>query len=110
MTSVLLGRNPDQVIGELRRLLDDLVLLRQGVAPAAAELRNAPSLHGWSYGIRPVRCLEGLVRGHPLLGNEVPISTSEVFAVDAVKGWARTHSRFYALGEPAEQQPESAHG
>jgi len=44
--------------------------------------------------------LAGATTGHPLLGDCPIIRTSELFAIDADRGWARTYSRFYRLGRP----------
>ncbi|WP_428990946.1 DUF6634 family protein [Methylocapsa aurea] len=43
--------------------------------------------------------LAGAVAGHPALGDR-SIVTSDLCALDAAAGWARTSSRFYRLGRP----------
>ncbi|WP_378951240.1 DUF6634 family protein [Mesorhizobium sp. ANAO-SY3R2] len=50
-------------------------------------------------------CLAGLSSGHPKLpGTQRPIRTSDVWLVSQDWGWARTLSRWYRLGRPAELQ------
>jgi hypothetical protein len=111
MTTVLFSSDtPEQAIEKLRRLASDLARIRAGEGPTAAELENAPLLDGWARIVRPAHCLAGAVRGHPRLGDRPLIATTEVFAIDPVRGWARTYSRFYALGATLEERIGGAHG
>jgi hypothetical protein len=48
-------------------------------------------------------CLAGTVRGHPLLGDRRLVVTTEIYAIDTIRGWARTYSRFYVLGAKSEE-------
>lgn len=72
--------------------------------PTTADLANAPLIDHW----RPLRSgtrtvvLWGNVSGHPLLGND-STTTSPLLAIDVQAGWARTRSRWYALGRPFAQ-------
>ncbi|WP_348640934.1 DUF6634 family protein [Mesorhizobium sp. B2-4-17] len=46
----------------------------------------------------------GLSTRHPtLVGMNRPIGTSPVWLLSADMTWARTHSRWYRLGRPAER-------
>jgi hypothetical protein len=92
------GDRPELIIEMLRRLASDLARIRTGKGPTAAEIESAPILDRWALDVRPASCLGGDVRGHPLLSDRRRIATSEVFAIDPIRGWARTFSRFYALG------------
>jgi hypothetical protein len=100
----------DDEIDNLRRLLSDLDRIRAGTGPTADELAGAPVLDNWALTVRLTSCLAGEVRGHPLLGDRRLISTSEIFAIDPRGFWARTYSRFYALGLSSEQRGDGAHG
>jgi hypothetical protein len=59
-------------------------------------LVDAPLLANWKPTFRLAPCLVGQVSGHPLLIDGT-VATSEVFAVDRQRRWARTFSRFYLL-------------
>ncbi|MGA0613337.1 DUF6634 family protein [Paracoccus sp. KR1-242] len=69
--------------------------------PTGADLINAPVIDHW----RPLRsgshtiALWGNVSGHPLLGRDTA-TTSPLLAINVQAGWARTKSRWYALGRP----------
>lgn len=94
---------PRHLVEKLRRLADDIERIRAGQAPTAAELADAPILDGWIPAIRQSMCLAGAVRGHPLLGDRRLVATTEIYAIDTIRGWARTYSRFYALGARSEE-------
>lgn len=98
------GGDSASTIANLRALADDLE--RMTMFQPNGELEDAPTLNGWSPVLRPVGGLTGFVQGHPLLGTR-HVVTSEVFAMDAERGWARTFSRFYHLGDAAELTKES---
>lgn len=95
------GGDPTAMVGYLRALAADLEAMTM-FAPRA-ELEGAPRLEDWSLVTRSAMALQGRVIGHPLLGNR-HVVTSELFALDRSAGWARTLSRFYALGTPADFQ------
>jgi len=69
--------------------------------PTVADLTSAPTIDEWC----PLRSgshtvvLWGNVSGHPLLGRDTT-TTSPLLAIDVEAGWARTKSRWYALGRP----------
>ncbi len=73
--------------------------------PTSADLAIAPRLERWST-IQDSRSsrLRGEVTGHPILDDQ-RIITSPLLVLDSNKQWARTTSRFYALGKPAYRQP-----
>jgi hypothetical protein len=100
----------DDEIEILRRLLADLRRIRAGTGPTAGELADAPVLDGWAPSLRLETCLAGEVRAHPLLGDRRLISTSELFAIDPRGMWARTYSRFYALGAASIKRSGGPHG
>jgi len=67
--------------------------------PSDADLAQAPVLSDWKAAISPGGhiMLWGEVTDHPLLGT-TSITTSQLIAIDAEAGWARTASRWYRLG------------
>jgi hypothetical protein len=99
------GGDSASTVANLRALADDLE--RMAMFQPNAELEGAPTLHDWSAVRRPVGGLSGIVEAHPLLGTR-PVVTSEVFAIDRKRGWARTFSRFYRLGEAADFNKETS--
>jgi hypothetical protein len=84
----------------------DLTRIREDAAPTPVELAAAPRLENWKIALDlggPV--LIGKVMGHPILGGRT-IFISPVWAVDPnALAWARTLSRWYALGPPANARP-----
>lgn len=78
--------------------------LTAGAAPDRHELSAAPILSGWRRSLMPTvePVLLGTVSGHPHLSGRRNVATSRVLALDPVDGWARTLSRWYRLGAPAE--------
>jgi hypothetical protein len=84
----------------MNSLLRDIRYLRTGGMPRSADLRAAPTIDQWSYGLVPARCIVGSVCGHPILGDRARIHTSEIILIDPESGWARTWSRYYRLGAP----------
>jgi hypothetical protein len=104
MSSVLFpGDEPAKLIAKLEALTRDIGRIHSGILPSAADLVAAPLLHGWAPAIRETLCLAGSVHAHPLVRGG-PITTSEVYAIDLVHGWARTYSRFYVLGARYDEQ------
>jgi len=85
----------------LRDLADDIESVAAGLGPSAADIAEAPILDAWEYGIIPVRVLRGRVSGHPDIADGRPARTSEVYLTDRMT-WARTLSRWYRLGVPAD--------
>lgn len=87
-------------IALLRSLLSDMEAIAQGQHPGRNILNDAPLLHGWTRTARPEPCLTGIVDGHPGIGDLRPAITSGLWVLAPELGYARTLSRFYALGEP----------
>jgi Family of unknown function (DUF6634) len=98
--------SPDAVTpsltAKLRHLANDLDRIADKAAPAAAELLQAPLLVDWrlALGLSGL-ALTGFAAGHPLLGSK-KIVTSPLWVLDPQLRWARTLSRFYRLGVPAD--------
>lgn len=84
-------------------LLSDMDWLRAGVRPEHLAV-GAPLLDSWTIGYRPASCLVGLSTGHPLLpGDGRQIATSDLILMSQDHSWARTLSRWYRLGRPADR-------
>ncbi len=69
--------------------------------PSETDLAGAPMLTYWRPHVsrHGALILWGIVSGHPSL-RDGWITTSQLVAIDVAKGWARTASRWYALGQP----------
>lgn len=91
------GGEPSNLLAKLEALTRDIGRIHAGIVPSAADLASAPALHEWAPAIRETICLTGCVHDHPLVRPGL-ITTSEVYAIDPLRGWARTYSRFYVLG------------
>lgn len=86
----------------LSALAADLRAIADGRLPEELVADSAPVLDRWSRTLRPSLCLQGLVSGHPVLvGQDRAIHTSQIWHLDPEAGWARTYSRWYRLGVPA---------
>jgi hypothetical protein len=74
--------------------------------PSEADLAEAPVIDRWlPLFSKPFNLLLwGEVTGHPELGTDY-ITTSQLLAVNADAGWARTRSRWYRLGVK-ERRPD----
>ena len=83
----------------IHALSEDLRALQQGRDPSPELLAEAPRLVDWTYGYRFEPALVGTVVGHPRVADG-PATTSGLYYLDAERGFARTLSRWYALGEP----------
>lgn len=81
----------------LRTLSWDLAAIFDGGMPTPDQLREAPLLRDHNFAEHQVACIEGVVIGHPLLGDGRRIKTSQLFCVDPSMRWIRTLSRFYRL-------------
>lgn len=93
----------------LAALVADMESIRRGVPPEVMAGDDAPILDRWILGKRLVPCLAGLSTGHPLLpGSGRPIVTSDLWLLSEDHSWARTRSRWYRLGRPAENAGRDA--
>ena len=96
------GAGFDYQLARLIALADDMREIRSGVPPERLAV-DPPILERWMLANRPARCLAGLSFGHPLLPGEArPIVTSDLCLISDDHGWARTLSRWYRLGRPAD--------
>lgn len=86
-------------LNRIERLLSDLKRIRDSVAPNADDLTSAPVLDYYVVAARPCPCLAGNVTGDPLVRSR-RVVTSDLWVMAPELGWARTLSRFYALGRP----------
>jgi hypothetical protein len=92
----------DYQLARLIALVDDMKEIRSGVSPERFAA-DPPILERWMLANRPVPCLAGLSFGHPLLPGEArPVATSDLCLLADDQTWARTLSRWYRLGRPAE--------
>lgn len=89
-----------EIARRIHSLSDHLRRLESGAGPTADELAAAPILTDWRLGQRQEPALVGFAIGHPRLGNR-PVLTSPLYLLDRDRGYARTLSRLYRLGEPA---------
>jgi hypothetical protein len=94
-TPFFFDHSADAAIAHLRALADDLARIRDDGGPSDADLADAPVLDRWVPISRMRPALAGMSVGQRL------VQTSETYAVDFDRGWARTYSRFYRLGRPA---------
>jgi hypothetical protein len=83
--------DPRCFIAQARALADDLARIVAGDGPTDADLADAPLIDLWRPALRPVFALIGVVHGHPSVRAGHTALTSDA-------GWARSWSRFYALG------------
>jgi hypothetical protein len=96
-------------IERLRRLADDLEDIRFGRHPGRRTLATAPRIESWSLSRRSVVCLTGRVFGHPAISEGGIGVTTDVWALAPGLGYARTLSRYYALGMPESQGSRERH-
>lgn len=91
-------------IERLAELVADVERIHRGVPPEAMAGDDAPILDRWILAKRAVPCLAGLSTGHPeLTGQNRLINTSDLWLLSKDRSWARTLSRWYRLGRPAER-------
>lgn len=81
----------------LERLAQDLRAVAEGAAPCPEDLETAPVIDGWVFGERSMTTMIGTLIGHPRLPDG-PVHTTEIWAIDPHRRWARTLSRYYVLG------------
>lgn len=87
----------------LAALIVDMERLQHGVLPEALAGADAPILDHWMLSERAVPCLVGLSTGHPtLMGENRLVRTSDLWLISEDQAWARTLSRWYRLGRPAD--------
>lgn len=100
-------RNDSRIEAEtarVKRLADEMDRILAGALPGAVASEEPPLLNRWILGNALMPCLAGLSTGHPTLtGVNRPIATSQVLLMSDDMTWARTRSRWYRLGRPAER-------
>ncbi len=94
--------SPADIIERARRLADEIERLAADGAPTAADLARAPVLDLYRPAQRTAAALIGVVTGHPTVRDRHVALTTEIFAIDPERSWARSWSRLYALGSPVE--------
>jgi len=87
-------------IARLEQLTADLEMLARGELPLPEQLLEAPQLDGYRLATRSEPCLVGRCADHPRLHGP-DIVTSGVWVFAPGLGFARTLSRLYRLGSPA---------
>lgn len=87
-------------IQSLKKLVQDMENIRNGHFPGYRALVRAPRIENWAVRYRSVPCLTGEISAHPELGNAKNGITSDLWILAPHHGFARTMSRYYALGEP----------
>lgn len=102
------GRPDDSLLeaetARIKRLASDMERILEGILPEAVATEEPPLLDRWILGNRLSPCLVGLSTGHPtLVGANRAIATSNVWLMSDDMTWARTLSRWYRLGRPAER-------
>lgn len=86
-------------VEKLEALAHDLRRMLRGDGPSSGELDTAPLISSWIAVDREVPALVGKVGNHPILHGSRTVQTSEVVVWNVHKGWVRTSSRYYKLGE-----------
>lgn len=86
-------------IENLETLAHDIRRMLRGEGPSAGEIDAAPMICNWLAADREVPALVGKVGDHPVLRGQRSVQTSELVIWGVGKGWVRTSSRFYRLGE-----------
>jgi hypothetical protein len=93
----------------LKALSADMERVLEGLLPEAIITEEPPLLDRWILGNTLAPCLVGLSTGHPtLVGANRAIATSNVWLMSDDMTWARTLSRWYRLGHPAERSSLNA--
>ena len=84
-------------------LLADMERIHRGKSPEDMAGSEPPILDRWILASTMVPCLAGLSAGHPrLVGENRLIGTSDLWLLSQDRTWARTLSRWYRLGRPAD--------
>ena len=87
-------------IHRLRGLVQALDDIRRGLHPDKAALAACPKIHSWRAIPRPDPCLTGLMFNHPTIADGRQGITTGLWVHAPALGYARTVTRFYALGRP----------
>jgi hypothetical protein len=87
-------------IHRLRGLVQALVEIRRGRHPDKDTLAACPKIHSWRAIPRPDPCLTGTMFNHPTIADGRQGITTGLWVLAPALGYARTVTRFYALGRP----------
>jgi hypothetical protein len=103
---IINDRSPiPQIAFEIKRLqglLKDLHQAGIGQLPDKQTIADAPIIENWQMAYRPEPCIVGTMQGHPTVTDGHTGMTSGVWLISPAFGYARTLSRIYALGRPAQ--------
>lgn len=102
MTFIITNDGPapelESEIVRLRGLVQDLDDIRRGRHPDKARLASCPTIHEWQGITRPDPCLTGIMFNHPTIADGRQGVTTGLWVLAPTLGYARTITRFYALG------------
>jgi hypothetical protein len=87
-------------IRRLRGLVHALEDIRRGRHPDKAALTFFPKITSWRTIPRPDPCLTGVMFNHPTIADGRQGVTTGLWVLAPALGYARTVTRFYALGRP----------
>lgn len=99
-------RDIKREIEKTEALLTDLKRFANREFPTSRELEGAPLIDDYKIDIMYRPALIGQAYNHPRLGI-TSVQTTELWAIAPTLGWARTWSRFYRLGFPADNFEEA---
>jgi hypothetical protein len=109
MTFIIKNGGPapqlESEIIRLRGLVQALDDIRRGRHPDGATLASCPKLHDWQVIRRPDPCLTGVMFNHPHIPDGRPGVTTGLWVLAPDLGYARTMSRYYALGRQDRGAP-----
>lgn len=84
----------------LKALVADAERILGGALPEDVAPEKSPFLDRWILGVTPAPCLVGFSTGHPEhVGMALHLTTTPVRLLSDDLSWARTHSRWYRLGQ-----------
>ena len=92
-------------VRRLRGLVQALDDIRCGRHPDKAALASCPRIHDWRVFHRPDPSLTGIMFNHPAINDGRPGLTTGLWVLAPALGYARTISRYYALGKPDPSSP-----
>lgn len=98
---------PSEIAKRRANVTRDVDLIESGWRPSEETMAAAPRIENWHKIPHPRGggiCLAGDVTGHPDLGSGLQITS---LLVAYGPNWARTESRFYALGPRATETLEA---
>lgn len=94
----------DKHLERRKGLVADLELLQKGIHPDPLRMKGGVYIDEWTLDTRPVSCLRGYIEGHPSIRSGRMGLTSDIWVWAPEQGYARTLSRYYALGRRASDK------